>query len=223
MSMTGTSDSRGSILSKELVHRAGSNAADNGTLRTPWGYIARSIALVVLAVFPSIICAYLAQTTAHWSLFERSGSIVTITGLLLASRHYFAYTVTDLVVARTNKGAGFKARKVLGDVLAGRRGLTLSAFGTLIWGWGTFLRWWSFAVLALWMAFVIYRAFRDPVLQRQRDDVLPLVTNVNKRFRNKPERRRRRMTPDRRPQTGQTLPAIAFAERRRLRLGGISH
>lgn len=221
--MTGTTDSKGSILSKELIHRARSNAPDSGTLRTPWGYIARSIALVVLAVSPSVICAYLAQTSAHWSLFERSGSIVTITGLLLASRHYFAYTVTDLIVARTNKGAGFKARKVLGDVLAGRRGLTLSAFGTLIWGWGIFLRWWSFAVLALWMAFVIYRAFRDPVLQRRRDNVLPLATNVNKRFRNKPERRFRRTIPDSRPQTDQRSPVIAFAERRRRRLGCAPH
>jgi hypothetical protein len=210
-------------LSKELIHRAGSNAPNNGTLQTPWGYIVRSIALIVLAVFPSVICAYLAQTSAHWSLFERSGSIVTITGLLLASRHYFAYTVTNLVVARTKEGTGSKAGKVLTDVLAGRRGLTLSAFGTLIWGWGMFLRWWSFAVLALWVAFVIYRAFRDPVLQRRRDDVLPRVTNVNKKFRNKPERRCRRMTPDRRPQTGQTLPVFAFAERRRRRLECTPH
>ena len=210
-------------MSKELIHRAGSIAPNDGTLRTPWGYIARSIALVVLAVSPSVICAYLAQTSAHWSLFERSGSIVTITGLLLASRHYFAYTVTDLVVARTNKGGGFKARKVLGDVLAARRGLTLSAFGTLIWGWGIFLRWWSFAVLALWMAFVLYRAFRDPVLHRRRDDVLPPVTNVNRRFRNKPERWCKRTTPDSRPLTEQTLPAIAFAQRRRRKLGCDSH
>ncbi|AUT64069.1 hypothetical protein [Paraburkholderia terrae] len=221
--MTGTTDSKGSILSKQLIHRAGSNAPNNGILRTPWGYIARSIALVVLAVSPSVICAYLAQTSAHWSLFERSGSIVTIIGLLLASRHYFAYTVTDLVVARTNEGAGFKARKVLSDVLAARRGLTLSAFGTLIWGWGIFLRWWSFALLALWMAFVIYRVFRDPVLQRRRDNVLPRVTSVDKRFRNKPEQRRRRMIPDSRPQTDQTSLAIAFAVRRRRRLARTLH
>jgi hypothetical protein len=167
-------DWKGAILSKESVHRAATDDVDNGALRAPWGYIVSSIGLVVLAVCPAVICAYLAQTSAHWGLFERSGSIVTIIGLLLASRHYFSYSIPDLVAARTNKGAGFKAGRVLSDALAARRGLTLSAFGTLIWGWGIFLRWWSFAVLALWMAFVIYRIFCDPVLQRRRDDVLPL-------------------------------------------------
>ncbi|TCG10122.1 hypothetical protein BZM27_00065 [Paraburkholderia steynii] len=73
------------------------------------------------------------------------------------------------------------------------------------------------------MAFVIYRVFRDPVLQRRRDGVLPLVTNVNRKFRNKPEQRRRRMIPDSRPQTGQTPTAIVFAERRRRRLARAPH
>ncbi|CAD6554206.1 hypothetical protein LMG27952_05564 [Paraburkholderia hiiakae] len=140
-------------------------------LRTPWGYIFRSIAMIALAVSPALICAYLAHATARWDLFERSGSVITITGLLLASRRYLEHTVTDLVVARANGDAGFKPHHALSEVLAARRGLTLSAFGTLIWGWGIFLRWWSFGVLALWMAFVVYRAFRDPVLQRSNDDV----------------------------------------------------
>ena len=143
------------------------------TLRTPWGYIFRSVAMIALAVSPAILCGYLAQASGHWGLFERSGSVITITGLLLASRRYLEHTVTDLVVARTNDDAGFKPNHALSEVLAARRGLTLSAFGTLIWGWGIFLRWWSFGVLALWMAFVVYRAFRDPVLQRSGDDDLP--------------------------------------------------
>jgi len=143
------------------------------TLRTPWGYIFRSIAMIALAVSPAILCAHLAQASARWDLFERSGSVITITGLLLASRRYLEHTVTDLVVAHTNADSGFKPHHALTEVLAARRGLTLSAFGTLIWGWGIFLRWWSFGVLALWMAFVVYRAFRDPVLQRSADDDLP--------------------------------------------------
>ncbi|MGV2287266.1 hypothetical protein AAHK20_01010 [Trinickia sp. YCB016] len=145
----------------------------NSALKAPWDYIVRSIALIVLAVCPAIICACLARTPAGWHLFERSGSIVTIAGLLLASRRYFEHTVTDLVGVHKN-GAGFESSKALGDILATRRGLTLSAFGTLILGWGIFLRWWSFGVLALWMAFVIYRAFRDPVLRRRRDDALAI-------------------------------------------------
>lgn len=142
-----------------------------GALRTPWGYILRSIAMIALAVSPAIICAHLAQASSRWDLFERSGSVITITGLLLASRRYLEHTVTDLVFARANGDTGFKPHHALSEVLAARRGLTLSAFGTLVWGWGIFLRWWSFGVLALWMAFVVYRAFRDPVLQRSSDDV----------------------------------------------------
>ncbi|MFM0341351.1 hypothetical protein [Paraburkholderia fungorum] len=141
--------------------------------------------MILLAVSPAIICAYLAQTSANWHLFERSGSIITITGLLFASGRYFEHTVTDLVVSRTKENAGSKSEKILGDILATRRGLTLSAFGTLIWGYGIFLQWWSFGVLALWMAFVIYRAFHDPVLQRRRGDVLALGSQrtPKRRFR----------------------------------------
>ncbi|RZF25783.1 hypothetical protein EVC45_31370 [Paraburkholderia sp. UYCP14C] len=153
-----------------------SGAADSlceEALRTPWGYIFRSVAMIALAVSPAVLCAYLAQASGRWDLFERSGSVITITGLLLASRRYLERTVTDLVVAHANGDAGFKPHHALSEVLAVRRGLTLSAFGTLIWGWGIFLRWWSFGVLALWMVLVIYRAFRDPVLRRSGDDVLP--------------------------------------------------
>lgn len=159
-------------MSKDPISRAVDCLCEE-TLRTPWGYIFRSIAMIALAVSPAIICAYLAQTSARWDLFERSGSVITITGLLLASRRYLEHTVTDLVVAHANQDAGFKPHHALSEVLAARRGLTLSAFGTLIWGWGIFLRWWSFGVLALWMAFVVYRAFRDPVLQRSGDEDLP--------------------------------------------------
>ncbi len=140
----------------------------------PWGYIFRSVAMIVLAVSPAIVCACFAQASAQWDLFERSGSVITITGLLLASRRYLEHTVTDLVIAHANEAAGFRPHNALSEVMAARRGLTLSAFGTLIWGWGIFLQWWSFGVLALWMAFVVYRAFRDPVLQRRGDDVSPL-------------------------------------------------
>ena len=134
-----------------------------GGLQTPWGFIARSFAIIALTVCPAIICAYLAQTSSNWHVFERSGSIVTIIGLLLASRRYIEHTVTDLVT----KDIELKLDKGLSEVVAARCGLTLSAFGTLIWGWGIFLRWWSFGVLALWAAFLIYRAFHDPILQRR--------------------------------------------------------
>jgi hypothetical protein len=160
-------------LSKEPDNRAVSDLRQRA-LQTPWDFIARSISMIVLAVCPSVVCAYLAQTSSDWHLFERSGSIVTIAGLLLASRRYFERTVTDLVVAHTRDDAGFERNEVLSSILDARRGLTLSAFGTLIWGWGIYLRWWSFAFLALWLGFVFYRAFYDPVLQYARDDVSPV-------------------------------------------------
>jgi hypothetical protein len=165
--------SRERNLSNESDDRAASGLQQRA-LRTPWDYIARSVSMIVLAVSPALVCAYFAQTSADWHLFERSGSIVTIAGLLLASRRYFEHTVTDLVVAHTREDARFEPTEVLSSILDARRGLTLSAFGTLIWGWGTILRWWSFAVLALWLAFVIYRAFYDPVLQYSGDDVSPV-------------------------------------------------
>jgi Na+/melibiose symporter-like transporter len=136
--------------------------------RIPRDFIVHSLALILLAVGPAILCAWLAQSSGSWQMFERSGSIITIVGLLLASRRYIEHSVTDLVRERASEYARFKPRTMLGDILDARRGLTLSAFGTLIWGWGAYLRWWSFAVLAMWMAFVFYRAFQDPLLQRRR-------------------------------------------------------
>jgi hypothetical protein len=142
-----------------------------GELRAPERYIVRTIAMIALAVSPSIICGCIAQSSGHWDLFERSGSVVAVIGLLLASRPYFEHTVTDLINAHADEDAVFKPGEVLSDILAAKRGLTLSAFGSLIWGWGLYLRWWSFSLLALWMVFVLYRASRDPVLQPRRQDV----------------------------------------------------
>ncbi|MEX3953091.1 hypothetical protein AB4Y40_35745 [Paraburkholderia sp. EG287B] len=157
-------------MNEEPVNRSVSNP-QQGVLRAPEGYVAWSIAMIALAVCPEIICACIAQASGHWDLFERSGSIATIIGLLLASRPYIEHTVTDLVIARADTGAIFKSGEVLSDILAAKRGLTLSAFGSLIWGWGSYLRWWSFSLLVLWMVFVVYRARRDPVLHRRRTDV----------------------------------------------------
>jgi hypothetical protein len=139
-------------------------------LRAPKGYIVKSVALIALAIFPEIICGCIAQASGHWDLFERSGSITTIIGLLLASRPYFEHTVTDLVIAHADENAVFKPGEVFSDIMAAKRGLTLSAFGSLIWGWGLYLRWWSFSLLTLWMIFVVYRANRDPALKHRREN-----------------------------------------------------
>jgi hypothetical protein len=143
-----------------------------GELRAPEGYIVWTFAIIVLAVLPAVVFACIAQASKRWDLFERSGSVTTIIGLLLASRPYFEHTITDLVSFHADEHAAFKPRVALSNILAAKRGLTLSAFGSLIWGWGSYLRWWSFSVLAIWMIFMVYWAHRAPVVQHRRENVL---------------------------------------------------
>jgi hypothetical protein len=45
--------------------------------------------------------------------------------------------------------------ELLGDANTAKLGLALSAFGTIICGWGEYLGWWSFAYVLLWAAFVV--------------------------------------------------------------------
>jgi len=40
-------------------------------------------------------------------------------------------------------------------------GLALSAFETIIWGWGKYLGWWSFAYLLVWALFAARDFSRD--------------------------------------------------------------
>jgi hypothetical protein len=87
-----------------------------GKPRAPEGYIVWSIAMIALAVCPAIICGCIAQTSGHWDLFERSGSVTTIIGLLLASRRYVEHNVTDLVIAHADEDAVFKSGEVLSDI-----------------------------------------------------------------------------------------------------------
>lgn len=53
----------------------------------------RSIVAIILAVCAPLICAWHAESTGRWDLFERSGSITTTIGLLLASRRYVRHSV----------------------------------------------------------------------------------------------------------------------------------
>lgn len=135
-------------------------------LRAPSAYIVRSVVTVVLAVCPSIVCASLAENSGHWELFERSGSIITAIGLLLASRRYIRYGVLELTTLRANNGPEPNLGEVVEDILTAKLGLTLSALGTVIWGWGTYLGWWSFSYLVVWMVFAVRGARRDSIQMR---------------------------------------------------------
>ena len=61
-------------------------------------YRVRRVAAIILAVAPPIACAFLARESGRWDLFERSGSITTAIGLVLASRRYIRYGVLELAV-----------------------------------------------------------------------------------------------------------------------------
>lgn len=121
---------------------------------------ARSAALVILAISPPIVCAFLARSIDRWDLFERSGSITTAIGLLLASRRYIRYGVLELALLHARKLQP-DVTEVFEDIFTAKRGLALSAFGTIIWGWGTYLRWWSFLCLLVWAFFAVRDARRD--------------------------------------------------------------
>jgi hypothetical protein len=98
-------------------------------------YRVRRVAATIMAISPPIFCACLASNSGNWDLFERSGSITTAIGLLVASRRYVQYGVLELAMLQA-RGPAPDAREMLEDILTAKIGLALSAFGTVIWGWG---------------------------------------------------------------------------------------
>ncbi len=45
--------------------------------------------------------------------------------------------------------------EMLEDVVTAKLGLALSAFGTIVWGWGKYLGWWSFTLMLVWTLFAV--------------------------------------------------------------------
>jgi hypothetical protein len=125
-------------------------------------YRVRRLAATALALSPPIVCACLAGNSGNWDFFERSGSITTGIGLLVASRRYIQYGVLELAVSQERRSVSADLEK-LEDVVTAKLGLALSAFGTLIWGWGKYLGWWSFSCLAVWALFAARDACRDKI------------------------------------------------------------
>ena len=130
-------------------------------LRTPGAYRARRVAVIILAVSPPLICAGFAKGPDRWDLFERSGSLTTAIGLLLASRRYLRYGVLELAILQRNKESRSSMVELLDDIYTAKLGLALSAFGTIIWGWGQYLGWWSFSYLVVWAVIAARDAWRD--------------------------------------------------------------
>ena len=134
-------------------------------------YGVRRLAAVALGLSPPLVCAVLAEGSGRWDLFERSGSITAAIGLLLASRRYIQHGVLELTMLRANDAMRSDIAEVLEDVVTGKLGLALSAFGSIVWGWGTYLGWWCFGLLAIWLIVALRDALRDrgisaPVVQR---------------------------------------------------------
>jgi len=107
-----------------------------------------------LALGPAIGCAWFAEHTGRWDLFERTGSITAAVGLALASRRYLQHGISELASLHAEKASNLNAED---DIHSTKLGLALSAFGMVISGWGRYLGWWSFLFAALWAIL----AFRD--------------------------------------------------------------
>ena len=123
----------------------------------PKRYRVRRVIAIFLAISPPIACAFLASELGRWDLFERSGSITTAIGLMLASRRYIRYSVLELAVLQEQPKSN--VAEILEDIFTAKLGLALSAFGTIIWGWGKYLGWASFTYLLVW-ALLAARDFR---------------------------------------------------------------
>lgn len=126
-------------------------------------YRSRRAAALILGISPLIICALFASGSDRWDLFERSGSITTTIGLLLAARRYLQHGMLELAALNLADASRSDAAERMEEIFTSKLGLALSAFGTVVWGWGKYLQWWSFLYLAIWALFAIRDAYRDSV------------------------------------------------------------
>jgi hypothetical protein len=74
-------------------------------------YRVRRVAATIMAISPPILCAGLASYSGNWDLFERSGSITTAIGLLVASRRYVQFGVLELAMLQA-RGPAPDAREM---------------------------------------------------------------------------------------------------------------
>ena len=150
-------------------------------LGTPRAYRARRVAAFILAMSPPLICAWFVKGPDRWDLFERSGAITCAIGLLLASRRYLGYGVLELAILQLNNESESRSRMVelVENIVTAKLGLALSAFGTIIWGWGKYLGWWSFSYLAVWAVIAACDAWRDFVRLRATSTGVPPAEKSN--------------------------------------------
>jgi len=119
------------------------------------------VVVIVLGLCPPLLGGWFAQSSGNWDLFERSGSITTAIGLVVASRRYFQYGVHELAKLRADDEPESEMTGLLEDVLTAKQGFALSAFGTFVSGWGKYLGWWCFSYLLVWAWFAFRDIYRD--------------------------------------------------------------
>ena len=128
-----------------------------------YGVPSRLVVVVVLGLCPLLLGGWFAQSSGNWDLFERSASITSAIGLVVASRRYFQYGVHELAMLRPGDELKSEMAELLEDVLTAKEGLALSAFGTFVSGWGKYLGWWSFSCLLVWAWFAFRDIYRDSI------------------------------------------------------------
>ena len=138
-----------------------------------FGIVAIGAASVIraLAVLPPLVCALFVNVPDQWSLFERSGSLTAAIGLLLASRQYLKPGNLEVAVLNRAKSANSNLVELVEETRCHKLGLAVSAFGSIVMGWGSYLRWWTFSYFLVWAAIATYDAWRD--LARLRGSGLP--------------------------------------------------
>jgi len=111
----------------------------------------------------ALAAALHANRTGDWALFERAGSLMTSIGLALSGRRHIRLGAAELLqLDHFGDGDAKRADRGLPlDVIAAKAGFSLSVIGTLMWGWGSYLRWWSFGLLLIWLAVLLYDIWRD--------------------------------------------------------------
>lgn len=79
-------------------------------------YCVRRAVAVTVAGCPPIVCAWLAENSGRWDLFERSGSITVAIGLVVASRRYVEHGIFELAMLRANNQLESEIGEVLENI-----------------------------------------------------------------------------------------------------------
>jgi uncharacterized membrane protein len=158
----------------------GPRYADLVRLRPPRAYLAVKVAALILGVIAPLIGAWIATGRDRWDLFAQSGSITSAVGLLLASRRYLGHGILELAIMHRNNESRPSMVELLEDIHTTKMGLAISAFGTIIWGWGKYLGWWSFSCLVVWAVIAALDAWRDFVRLRGAPTGVPPAAAGNK-------------------------------------------